>query len=99
MRCVLGTLICVSFTALVHAQAPTDGLLPDWDMRAVLEEMSAHATRLGPVLARIDARSWVAKGGSETFASQLESSKAQAQAIANAAKALAKNPEKLSASL
>src|SRR6185503_10123405 len=75
------------------------GLLPDWDIRAILEEMSAHATRLQPMLAEIDAKSWTAKGASESYATQLQSSKDQARAMASDAQALAKNPEKLSGCL
>lgn len=96
MRLVLRILTCLSFTALLQAQA---GLAPDWDIRVILEEMSAHATRLGPVLTQINAKAWVAKGASDTYATQLQSSKDQARAIADGAKALAKNPEKLAACL
>ena len=102
MRAALGSFLFVSLAAILQAQAPASpqsGLLPDWDIRAVLEEMSAHATRLAPLLAQIDAKAWVAKGASETYATQLQSSKDQARAIAEGAKALEQNPEKLSTSL
>jgi len=78
---------------------PAAGLQPDWDMGAILQEISEHATRLLPVLDRVDAKSWVEKGASETYAAQLESSKQQARALADGAKALVRNPEKLSACL
>lgn len=68
-------------------------------MAPVLEEMSAHAGRLLPELERVDVRSWINKGASETYLEQLESSKQQARALADGAKALAHNPEKLSAGL
>jgi len=102
MRAAAGSLIWISVTAMLHAQAPAapqSGLVPDWDIRAVLEEMSAHATRVEPLLGQIDAKAWAAKGASETYAAQLQSSKDQAQAIAAAAKALEQNPEKLSSCL
>jgi hypothetical protein len=92
----------LAFPLLVSAQAPvpTDGgLQPDWDISVILGEMSNHATRLLPTLDKIDAKSWVAKGASETYAMQLQSSKDQARAMADDAKALARNPEKLSACL
>jgi hypothetical protein len=45
-------------------------------------------------------RTWaITPGASETYAGQLESSKDQAKALADGARALARNPEKLSASL
>jgi hypothetical protein len=68
-------------------------------MGAILQEIGAHATRLLPALDRIDAKAWVEKGASETYAAQLQSSKDQARALADGARALARNPEKLSACL
>jgi hypothetical protein len=81
------------------ASQPPAGLETDWEMAPVLEEMAAHAGRLLPELDRVDARSWVNKGASETYLEQLESSKQQARALADGAKALAGDPEKLSAGL
>ena len=75
------------------------GLESDWDIAAVLQDLSAHATRLQPVLDRLDAGSWTAKGAPEAYAAQLQSSKDQARALADGAKALAGNPERLSAAL
>jgi len=47
----------------------------------------------------LDAGSWTAKGAPEAYAAQLQSSKDQARALADGAKALAGNPERLSAAL
>jgi hypothetical protein len=68
-------------------------------MAPVLEEISVHAGRLLSELDRVDVRAWVNKGASETYVQQLESSKQQAKALADESKALARNPEKLSAGL
>jgi len=68
-------------------------------MTVVLDQISKDTARLQPVLDQIAAPSWVDKGASETYVSQLQSSKDQAQAITTEAKALARNPEKLSAGL
>jgi hypothetical protein len=78
---------------------PSAGLEPAWDIAVVLQEMSADAERLLPALDKVDAQGWMAKGASETYLEQLDSSKQQARAMADAAKALARNPDKLSASL
>lgn len=72
------------------------GLQTEWDIGVVLGEVSAHAGRVLEALQKIDARAWTEKGGSETYVSQLESSRAQAAALQAEAKALASNPEKLS---
>ena len=81
------------------AQTATAGLEPAWDIAPVLQEMGNHASRLLPVLDQVDMKAWVAKGASETYAAQLQSSKDQAKALADGARALSRNPEKLSASL
>jgi hypothetical protein len=75
------------------------GLESDWEIAAVLQEISAHATRVLPLLNRADARLWAAKGAPEAYAAQLQSSKDQAHALADGAKAVAGNPETLSAEL
>jgi hypothetical protein len=78
------------------AAPPAPGLETSWQIAPVLQEISAHATRLLPVLERIDAKAWVAKGASDTYVAQLESSKEQARALEIEAKAAAANPEQLS---
>lgn len=102
MRAALGTFLWISLVATLQAQTPVSlqsGLLPDWDIRAIFQEMSDHAGRLEPLLQQIDTKAWVAKGASQTYTAQLQSSKEQAQALAAGAKALQQNPEKLSACL
>ena len=92
-------LLCV---AALYAQPPRPsaaGLEPAWEIAPVLVEMGDHAARLLPVLDRVDVKSWMAKGASATYADQLQSSREQAKALAESARALSRNPEKLSASL
>ena len=111
MRGVLRVLLWATWGMVLAAQVrlpagggtvgvpQANGMAPEWDVRAILQEMSAHATRLGPLLDRIDAKAWVAKGAPDTYTAQLQSAKDQARAIAGGAKDLARQPEKLSAAL
>jgi hypothetical protein len=104
MNCALRGFLLFTCAAALFAQAPSSasqpaGLETDWDIRPVLTEISAHAGRLLPALDKIDANAWVQTGASDTYVAQLESSKAQARALAAGAKALAGNPERLSAAL
>jgi hypothetical protein len=96
-------LVCAgAFSARAQSPAPPQqsaGLESDWDIAAVLREVSAHAARVLPLLDRADAGEWAAKGAPAAYAAQLQSSKEQAQALADDAKALAANPETLSAEL
>jgi hypothetical protein len=104
MRCVLRGLSFLACAAAVCAQQRTDskapnGLETDWDIAVVLEQITAQAERLLPELDKIDVKSWVERGASDTYLKQVESAKIQTRAIADGAKALARNPERLSASL
>jgi hypothetical protein len=80
-------------------QAQPAGLDTEWDIAVILGEIGAHAGRLLPELDRVNAKAWVAKGASETYEAQLESSKQQARALEIGAKDLSQNPEKLAQSL
>jgi hypothetical protein len=75
------------------------GLETEWDVAVILGEMGAHAGRLLDALNRVDVRAWEAKGASETYAAQLESSKQQAKAFEDGARALAADPDKLADAL
>ena len=65
----------------------------------MLEEIGAHGARLKAALDRIDVKAWIGKGASETYLAQWQSSTEQARAVADGAKVLARNPERLSAGL
>ncbi|HUB32005.1 MAG TPA: hypothetical protein VMA31_03215 [Bryobacteraceae bacterium] len=75
------------------------GFETSWEIAPVFTEISSHAGRLGAVLAKIDGQAWVRKGASETYAAQLDSSRQQVRAMEAEAKALAANPDRLSAAL
>jgi hypothetical protein len=99
----LAVLACA---AAVHGQTASPaqarqaaGLETEWDIGVVLGEMSAHAGRLLAALDKDNAKAWVEKGASETYAEQLDSCKQQTRAFADGAKALAADPEKLADAL
>ena len=94
---VCAVVLCAQ-TPPAQRQQPA-GLETDWDIAAALQEIGAHAARLLPALNQIDARSWVDQGASETYAEQLQAAKDQTQSLADGAKALAKNPERLPVAL
>jgi hypothetical protein len=75
------------------------GLEADWDIAPVLQEIGKHTDRLLPALDRIDARAWVNQGASETYAEQLQLCKDQTRTLGDAARELARDPERLGASI
>jgi hypothetical protein len=81
------------------APAAPAGMETPWAIAPMFQELSDHAGRLLAELNKINSNAWVEKGASETYGEQLQSCKAQAQALSDGAKALARNPEQLAASL
>jgi hypothetical protein len=79
--------------------AQEQGLPPDWDVRAILKEISAHAGRLEKLLEQVNPQEWVEKGASDTYVAQRNSAKAQARALSAEALELGSNPERLSLAL
>ena len=81
------------------ASAQDKGIEPDWDIRPVLKEIAVHAQHMIPILEQMDATIMVKNGAPETYITQLNASKVQAQALATEALALSNSPGKLSADL
>lgn len=92
-------MLCACAAVLYGQAAQPAGIAPVWDVRKMLQEVAAHAERLLPVLNQIDAKEWMARGASETYADQLESCKVQCKAVAEIAQDLGRQPERLSGSL
>lgn len=91
-------LILFSCAAILPAQAPA-GLENPWDIADVLNGIAMHAGKMMPLLDGIDTKPWLQKGAPVAYLSQLESSKDQARSLAETAKAVAKHPEQLSATI
>ncbi len=105
LRFALRGLAVLWCAAALGAQTPAPanpqpaGFETAWEIAPVFTEISAHAGRLAAALEKIDGQAWVKKGASDTYVSQLDSSRQQARALGTEAKALAANPDKLSAAL
>jgi hypothetical protein len=78
---------------------PASNLENPWEIKPVLEEIAMHAARLETALNHLNAQAWLEKGASDTYMSQLESSKQQVRAVGTEAYTLTVNPEKLSVAL
>lgn len=60
---------------------------------ALMNSISQHAARLGPMLQQVRAKDWVAKGASDTYATQLASAQQQIDAVQATMGALAQHPD------
>ena len=104
MLCARVSVLIVCAAALYAQQpapsnSPSSGLEMPWEITPVIQEIGSHADRLLTALDRVDAKRWVEKGASETYAGQLQSCKEQTRALSDGAKALARSPEQLAASI
>lgn len=100
----LHALLPLACAAALYGQSqpvaqPSTGMMTPWEIAPVLEEIGAHNGRVRAALDGLDVKAWIDKGASETYLAQWQSSREQAQALADGAKVLARNPEKLSAGL
>jgi hypothetical protein len=75
------------------------GVAPDWDIRVVLQEVAAHAERLLPEVEGLKVRSWIERGASETYLTQVRTLRDQVRSVVQQSKDLAARPEKLSAAI
>lgn len=96
--CLQSLLLGAALALCANAQNDA-GFTPEWDMRAVLKDIAAHAKRLVPMLDKVNPGAWAAKGAPEAYQAQWKSTRAQAEALAGDALELSANPEKLPAAL
>ena len=90
-------LLFVSFIA--RGQAPQQGVTPQWDITQTITALSAQADRLKPILDQLTPQEWVKSGAPQAYVSQWQSARQELTYMANAAKALERDPDKLTLSL
>lgn len=99
MKCAFSNsfILCLAFGTSLPAQQ--SGVPTQWDISKTLEAISVQANRLKPVLDQFQPQTWVSKGAPETYVTQWNASRTQAQALAAAAHDLSEAPDKLSSVL
>src|SRR5579871_2505056 len=90
---------CVVLGAAAQAQAAPAGVLSEWDVQKLLQNLESQAKQLPEMIARVKPEAWVEKGAPETYAVQWKSSQAQLQYMLGSANALIQQPEKLTLAL
>ncbi|HKD10030.1 MAG TPA: hypothetical protein VKB79_29250 [Bryobacteraceae bacterium] len=61
----------------------------------ILNRIAKQTARLTPLLDQVHAQEWVAKGASETYVAQLESIRAQVQAVGTEMAGIAQHPDNM----
>lgn len=71
----------------------------DWDVSKSVAALSAQAARLKPILDQLTPQQWVAKGAPQTYVQQWKGAEDELGYVVNSAKALEKQPERLTLAL
>jgi DNA repair ATPase RecN len=75
------------------------GVPPEWDVRPMIQSVTAAAERLKPLLDQLEPKKWVAQGASETYVTQWQSAQSELTYLVNTAKRLAQEPDRLTLAL
>ena len=98
MRELLAITFCIiaSSHALLRAQTtPAPDRITSQEISDVLVRISQNASRVAPMLEQVRPVEWVAKGASETYVTQWQSSRTQLSSIQTDMAAVAKHPEQM----
>jgi hypothetical protein len=89
----------LSITLLARGQTPQPSVSPQWDITQTITALSAQAERLRPILDQLTPQEWVKNGAPEAYLSQWQSARQELGYVTNAAKALEREPERLTLTL
>lgn len=79
--------------------APAAGVATPWDTAPMIASLSAQAGRLKPILDQLTPKEWVAKGAPDAYISQWKGAEDELGYLSDSAKALEKQPERLTLAL
>src|SRR6266545_1269426 len=85
--------------AMFPCTGQQSGMPTEWDIRKSLDSLAAHSGRLQSVLDQLEPKTWLEKGAPEEYVAQWNSSRTQAKAIADSAKTLSRDPDRLTFAL
>jgi hypothetical protein len=88
----------IASSGAVRAQQPA-GLEAPWDVRKILTDLSAQASRLKPVLAEINPQQWADKGASSTYILQWQTAQRQLNDVLISTQRLSQKTDSLSLAL
>jgi hypothetical protein len=94
---LLAGLLLTLFSPMNAQNAP--GVSAEWDISKTVTAMSDQATRLKPILDQLKPQEWVSKGAPDTYVAQWKGAQDELGYLVNSAKALEKQPERLTLAL
>ncbi|MBZ5673754.1 MAG: hypothetical protein LAP61_05855 [Acidobacteriia bacterium] len=92
-------LLCVPVVSISLWGQAAPSVPASWDVSKSVSELAAQVAKLKPVLAELTPGAWVEQGAPEAYVAQWQSSMQELDYLDQAARALEKQPEKLTAAL
>jgi hypothetical protein len=83
----------------LHAQTPSAGVSPEWDIRKDMTSLADQIRQLQPMVDKIKPETWVAQGAPSAYVKQMASLQSGIQYLLGSSEKLAKDPERLTAAL
>ena len=84
---------------LLSVAAFAQGVATPWDTTPMIAALSAQAGRLKPILDQLTPQAWVSKGAPEAYISQWKGAEDELGFLTDSAKALEKQPDRLTLAL
>ena len=100
MKFLLPLLFAALIAPLAPAQTATpQGVTAEWDISQMLDALASQAKRLKPILDQLNPQEWVAKGAPDAYVSQWRYAQTELVYLTDSAKAMGKQPERLTLAL
>lgn len=92
-------LLCFSLFSISLLGQPAPSVPAPWDVSKSVSELAAQVAKLKPVLARLTVQAWVEQGAPAAYLEQWQSAQHELDYLAQSARALEKQPEKITIAL
>jgi hypothetical protein len=83
--------------ATMPTAAQTTGVLPEWEVKKMVDSLVAQVRRFGPLLSEVKPQEW--QGASSAFQGQLKTTSAASEYLVQEADALAARPDRVTRAL
>jgi hypothetical protein len=97
MKSVL--VVCLLAANAALAQNPPAGVLQEWEVQKLLQNLETQTKHLPGVMEQIKPETWVSKGAPDTYTAVWTSSQAEVKYLLASSDALIKQPERLTVAL
>lgn len=95
----LCALILAAFPARAQSAPPAPGVESEWDLKRMLDSLSAGARRLAPIIDQANPSTWKDAQAAQSYTPQWAGTQSEIQYLAVTADKLAREPERLTIAL